>query len=51
MDLDLTFDISVDTSDGTIIQNTSGYEFRSEIINDKFAGINSNEVEFVGENT
>jgi M6 family metalloprotease-like protein len=50
IDLDFT-DISVDTSAGTIIQNTSGYEFRSEIINDKFAGINGNEVEFVGENT
>lgn len=36
--------------DGNLIENTSGYEFRSEIINNKFVGINGNTVEFVGEN-
>ncbi len=49
IDLDFT-ETSIDTSDGSIIENTSGYEFRSEIINGNFVGINGNTVSFVGEN-
>ncbi len=49
IELDFT-NTSIDTSDGSIIQNTYGYEFRSEIINSNFVGINGNTVSFVGEN-
>ena len=48
IDLDFT-NTSIDTSNGSVIQNTSGYEFRSEIIGGKFVGINNNVVSFVGE--
>ncbi len=49
IDLDFT-NVSINSETGNVIENTSGYEFRSEIINDKFVGINGNTVEFVGEN-
>ncbi len=48
VDLDFS-DTSIDGSNGTVIPNNSGFEFRSEIVNEKFAGINGNEVTFVGE--
>ncbi len=43
-------DLSIHVRSGNQFENTSGYEFRSEIINNKFVGINGNTVEFVGEN-
>ncbi len=49
IDLDFTTN-SVDPADGSIIPNNSGYEFRSEIVNGKFVGINGQTVHFVGEN-
>ncbi|HBQ61907.1 MAG TPA: hypothetical protein DD671_20470 [Balneolaceae bacterium] len=48
VDLDFT-DISINVDDGSVIQNTSGYEFRSEVVNGKFVGINGSTVIFVGE--
>lgn len=48
IDIDFTQN-SVNASDGSVIPNTSGYEFRSEIINGNFVGINGNTVSFVGE--
>lgn len=48
IDLDFT-NTSIDTANGSIIQNTSGYEFRSEIIDRKFVGINGSTVSFIGE--
>lgn len=48
IDLDFT-NTSIDTANGSIIQNTSGYEFRSEIVNGNFVGINGNTISFVGE--
>ncbi len=43
-------DLSINVRSGNQFENTSGYEFRSEIINNKFVGINGNTFEFVGEN-
>lgn len=49
--------VNIDFSDlafleenGAPVTNNSGFEFRSEIINNKYVGINGNTVEFVGEN-
>lgn len=49
IDLDFT-NTSINLDDGSITQNISGYEFRSEIVNGKFVGINGTTVSFVGEN-
>jgi M6 family metalloprotease-like protein len=49
VDIDFT-EFSFSNADGSSQPNTSGYEFRSEIINDKFVAINGNKVEFIGEN-
>ncbi|MBO6537164.1 MAG: T9SS type A sorting domain-containing protein [Balneolaceae bacterium] len=43
-------DYSIDPINGDSISSPSDYEFRSEIINNKFVGINGNAIEFVGEN-
>ncbi|MGB0347730.1 MAG: hypothetical protein ACPGGA_09610, partial [Balneolaceae bacterium] len=49
--LDIEFtDLSFLTEAGNRVSRNSGYEFRSEIINNKYVGINGNTVEFVGEN-
>lgn len=48
IDLDHS-DTSVNSTDGSLIPNNSGYEFRSEIENGKYAGINGQTVTFVGE--
>lgn len=48
-DIDFTL-FSFENNTGNQFINTSGYEFRSEIINNKFVGINGNAIEFVGEN-
>ena len=48
VDLDFTSS-SIDGTNGTEIQNTSGYEFRSEIVGGKFVGINGQTATFVGE--
>tara|TARA_R110000868_G_scaffold383578_13_gene650806 strand:+ start:22298 stop:25438 length:3141 start_codon:yes stop_codon:yes gene_type:complete len=48
IDLDFS-NTSINASDGAQTQNTSGYEFRSEIVNGKFVGINGNTVSYVGE--
>lgn len=48
IDIDFT-GIRFNSSDGTSFPNAS-YSFKSEIINNKFVGINGNTVEFVGEN-
>ncbi len=49
VDLDFTT-TSFDGTTGDEVENTSGYEFRSEINDGKFVGINRNTVSFVGEN-
>ncbi|GAB5409715.1 MAG: hypothetical protein BalsKO_20800 [Balneolaceae bacterium] len=41
---------SVHVRSGTKFETNSGYEFRSEIVNGNFVGINGNTVSFVGEN-
>ncbi len=43
-------DYTINPINGDSISNSTDYEFRSEIINSKFVGINGNTVEFVGEN-
>lgn len=42
--------LSIHVRSGNIFETNSGYEFRSEIINSKYVGINGNTIEFVGEN-
>ncbi len=49
IDVDFT-NFSFNSSNGNELQNTSGFEFQSEIINNKFVGMIGNTVEFVGEN-
>ncbi len=49
IDLDFT-NISLNASDGSIIQNTTGYEFRSEVENGNYVGLNGSTISFVGEN-
>ncbi len=49
IDLDFT-DTALNSDTGAIIDNLSGYAFRSEIINNKYVGITGNTVEFVDEN-
>lgn len=49
IDVDFTLN-SLNQSDGSVIPNTSGFEFRSEIVNGKYVGINGNTVSFIGEN-
>lgn len=49
VDFDFTTN-SLNANTRELIQNTSGYEFRSEIIDGKFVGINGTTVSFVGEN-
>ncbi len=48
IDVDFT-EFSFNNNSGIAFQNNSGYGFRSEIINNKFVGINGNTIEFVGE--
>lgn len=48
VNLDFT-NISILTSDGSVILNANNFEFRSEIVNGKYVGINGNTVSFVGE--
>lgn len=47
LDLDFT-NISINLDDGSVIQNNSGYAFRSEVVDGKFVGINGNTVSFEG---
>lgn len=49
IDLDFT-NSSIDAANGGVIDNTSGFEFRSEIINQRFLGIDGGTVSFEGEN-
>jgi len=49
IDIDFT-NVSLNASDGAIIQNTSGFEFRSEVENGNYVGINGTTISFVGEN-
>lgn len=48
IDIDFTSN-SINADDGTVIPNNSGYEFRSEIVNGKYVGINGQSFTFVGE--
>lgn len=48
IDLDFTSN-SVDPTNGSIIPNNSGFEFRSEVVDGKFVGINGQTVTFFGE--
>ena len=41
--------LSIHVRSGNQFETNSGYEFRSEIINSKYVGINGNTIEFVGE--
>lgn len=48
--LDLDFSgISIDLQTGLVSDTPSGYDFRSEIIDGKFAGVNGSRITFVGE--
>lgn len=48
IDIDFTGEV-FDAETGASIANTSGYDFRSEVVDNKFAGINGNRITFVGE--
>lgn len=47
--LDFT-NTAVIANNGSVVQKASNYEFRSEMVNGKFVGINGQTVSFVGEN-